>query len=90
VDLAVDKLVVEGRKVTTAAASTLCHFAVHKPVGYICSNVSKQPGMRAVDLLRPWLDQWQQKHKVRSLHDCHPSFMCAPHNWIAALMQSLR
>lgn len=66
VDLSVDKLVVDGRKVTTAAASTLCHFAVNKPVGYICSNVSKQPGMRAVDLLQPWLDKWQQKHKVCS------------------------
>jgi 16S rRNA U516 pseudouridylate synthase RsuA-like enzyme len=80
VDLAVDKLVVEGRKVTTAAASTLCHFAVNKPVGYICSNVSKQPGKRAVDLLQPWLDQWQQKHKVCSLCDCHTSYMCVAHN----------
>lgn len=71
-DLSVDKLIFDGRRVTTAAASTLCHFAVHKPVGYICSNVSKQPGMRAVDLLQPWLDKWQQKHKVRVIsHSNH-------------------
>lgn len=65
VNLSADKLAVNGRPLSTAAASTLCHFAVHKPVGYICSNVSRQPGMRAIDLLQPYLDSWQQKHKVK-------------------------
>lgn len=73
VDLSVDRLVVDGQRLGTAAAQTLCHFAVHKPVGYICSNVSKQPGRRAIDLLQPWLDSWQQRHKVRSKQ-----------NWLAA------
>eukprot|EP00879_Flechtneria_rotunda_P023709 GHRR01025100.1.p1 GENE.GHRR01025100.1~~GHRR01025100.1.p1 ORF type:complete len:198 (+),score=68.35 GHRR01025100.1:1583-2176(+) len=37
---------------------------MNKPAGYICSNVSdKAPGKRAVDLLQPWLSQWEQKHK---------------------------
>jgi len=64
VDLTADALFVDGRRISAAAASALCYFAVNKPAGYICSNVSKQPGKRAVDLLQPWLDSWQLKHKV--------------------------
>lgn len=63
VDLTADALFVDGRRISAAAASALCYFAVNKPAGYICSNVSKQPGKRAVDLLQPWLDSWQLKHK---------------------------
>jgi hypothetical protein len=43
----------------------LHYFALNKPPGYICSNVShNSPGKRAADLLQPWLDDWQQQHKV--------------------------
>jgi hypothetical protein len=66
VNTSADRLFVEGTRVSAAAASTSCYFAVHKPAGYICSNVSKEPGTRAVDLLQPWLDKWQDRHRVRA------------------------
>jgi 16S rRNA U516 pseudouridylate synthase RsuA-like enzyme len=46
----------------------LHYFALNKPPGYICSNVSHNaPGKRAADLLQPWLDDWQRQHKVRAV-----------------------
>ncbi|KAI8473740.1 MAG: pseudouridine synthase [Monoraphidium minutum] len=44
------------------AGTGLYYFAVNKPVGYICSNVSSRPGRRAVDLLDSWLTRWRRKH----------------------------
>lgn len=35
------------------------YFAVHKPVGVICSDVSARPGGRVVDLLEGWLQRWR-------------------------------
>lgn len=67
VDATRDALEVQGRRLAAqpAAGGELHYFAVNKPPGYICSSVSdRAPGKRAVDLLQPWLDGWQQQHKV--------------------------
>eukprot|EP00877_Chromochloris_zofingiensis_P003101 jgi/Chrzof1/12792/Cz07g07220.t1 len=49
------------------------YFAVFKPTGYICSNVSSKPGRRAVDLLEPWLKTWKEapENKVTAQKCCH-------------------
>ncbi len=66
VDSNKDILQVHGRPISKPAVVGYHYFAVNKPPGYICSNVSnKAPGKRAVDLLQPWLDTWQQEHKVK-------------------------
>lgn len=51
-----------------AAGQPLLHyFAVHKPIGFICSNVSTKPGKRVVDLLEGWAQQWLRKQKDKAL-----------------------
>jgi hypothetical protein len=54
----------------------LHYFALNKPPGYICSNVSHNaPGKRAADLLQPWVEDWQRQHKVRAVQ-CADRHMC--------------
>jgi len=55
------------------AAGQLHYFVLNKPTGYILACLRKAPGKRAVDLLQPWLDQWQQEHKVS--HNCLVSIL---------------
>jgi len=44
------------------AAGPFFYFAVNKPKGYVCSAVSALAGQTpAVDLLRPWLDEWERR-----------------------------
>eukprot|EP00882_Tetradesmus_deserticola_P009011 GHRQ01009506.1.p1 GENE.GHRQ01009506.1~~GHRQ01009506.1.p1 ORF type:complete len:197 (+),score=35.10 GHRQ01009506.1:192-782(+) len=67
VDPAADVLEVTGKgrlQLTAPGGPELHYFALNKPPGYICSNVSHNaPGKRAADLLQPWLDSWRQQHK---------------------------
>ncbi|WIA40579.1 hypothetical protein OEZ86_013920 [Tetradesmus obliquus] len=67
VDAAADVLEVAGTgrlQLAAPGGPELHYFALNKPPGYICSNVSHNaPGKRAADLLQPWLDSWQRQHK---------------------------
>eukprot|EP00878_Enallax_costatus_P024659 GHUV01026335.1.p1 GENE.GHUV01026335.1~~GHUV01026335.1.p1 ORF type:complete len:228 (+),score=50.01 GHUV01026335.1:206-889(+) len=63
VDPSKDVLAAHGRVIKQPTAVGYHYFVVNKPPGYICSNTSiKAPGKRAVDLLQPWLDDWQRHH----------------------------
>lgn len=65
VDPSRDVLAVQNKTIKQPTAVGNHYFAVNKPPGYICSNTSaKSPGKRAVDLLTPWLDDWQKRHPV--------------------------
>ncbi|GAB4814296.1 hypothetical protein N2152v2_001342 [Parachlorella kessleri] len=66
VNLAKDKVMVEGRALTAAVVPRKYYFAVNKPKGYICSNklewgLEFERGRLVVDLFAEWLKTWQQR-----------------------------
>ena len=56
---------VRGKPLVAAPKAELYYFAVHKPPGYICSNICRNENKRAVDLLKPWLEEWEAKKKAK-------------------------
>jgi 16S rRNA U516 pseudouridylate synthase RsuA-like enzyme len=56
---------VRGKPLVPSPTAECYYFAVHKPPGYICSNVCQKEGKRAVDLLKPWLEEWEVKKKAK-------------------------
>ena len=66
VNLSRDKLALDGRPISTAAAIKKYYFALNKPKGYICSNKgdgSEGSGDRlVVDLFTAWLKGWKARH----------------------------
>jgi pseudouridine synthase len=47
---------------SSSSSGPFYYFAVNKPKGYVCSAVSPSPGQTpAVELLRPWLDDWERR-----------------------------
>ncbi len=64
VDAAKDVIEVDGKRIAVGDAKPLLYyFALNKPSGYVCSNVSSKPGKRAVDLLEPWLRDWKKRNE---------------------------
>jgi pseudouridine synthase len=72
VDLSSDKVIVNGKPISASAIPRRFYFALNKPKGYICSNVSgdgyQGEGRLVVDLFNEWL----QKHKQKNPKSMRP------------------
>jgi hypothetical protein len=64
IDPARDRVQVAGKAVDVRV-KPVYYFALYKPPGYVCSQASRPgyEGLRAVDLLQPWLDEWSKKNE---------------------------
>jgi pseudouridine synthase len=66
INLFKDKLELDGRAISTAAAAKKYYFALNKPKGYICTSVGDGSGgsgdRLVVDIFADWKKEWKTRH----------------------------
>lgn len=66
IDITKDKLCMDGKPISLAAASKMYYFALNKPKGHVCSSQGDGSGgsgdRLVVDLFDDWLQGWKARH----------------------------